>query len=513
MIIVVLDEITELKKKLDRKIQSEIDRLDQEKIAIAEQVKKYKNLSGFKYNPDFLKPLIEKPYKIVPYTKGSWRVVTPKLFDFSIGWIEDSDEAWNVFIVNKFAKFIGDIPLELESKFKFKPSLPLKIWNGILQTGKEHQEDAWVRYKKFLHQRKGTDKIRIKKGKTIDLIASLLDDGILPFLPQKVSPKDLRTPPIDLEFELRDYQQSAYEKFLELGWVGIYWAMSAGKSFLALWAMAHLKGRKIIWVPNKTIKGQWKRDYIDRWIPFAKHEIDVEVYHKSNINKVRKNEYVLSVFDEGHRILADTFIEVITLNTKYTMLLTGTPYREDSFRGKNSTAYILAIGGFPIGLDWKILYERGLLTKPDIKLFLAKTYNSKKDKLDLLLGQDVDGKTIIFCDSKERGYALSKEYEIPFVSGDISNIDTRLDLIKNSETVIVSRIADEGLSIKDIARIIEFDFQFGSRRQELQRLGRAFHSLIDVEYIILMTLKEYDEYNKRFTPFDAKGLKIQYIMI
>lgn len=509
----LIDEFEKLTNELKHKIQKRIDELENQKLELDELLTKYAKLTRFKFNKEFLKPLIEKPYKIVPYTKNSWRVIVPKIFDFSIGWIEDSDEAWTVFVVNKFAHYLGDIPDELEKKFKFKPPLPLKIWDGMLITGKDHQDDAWHRYSKYLSRRKGTDKIRIRKGKTIDLIASLLDDGILPFLPKKVEEKDLRQPPDQLDFSLRDYQQDAYEKFLQLGWVGIYWAMSAGKSFVALWAIAHLKGRKIVWVPNKTIKGQWF-EYLDRWVPFAKKEVDVEVYHKKNIEKVRNNEYLLAIFDEGHRILAETFIEATTLNAKYRMLLTGTPYREDTFRNKNATAYILAIGGHPIGLDWKILYERGLLIKPDITCFIAKNYNAKKDKLDLLLSQDVKGKTIVFCDSRERGYALSKEYDIPFVSGDITNIDTRIELIRNSETLIIARVADEGISIKDIQRIIEFDFHFGSRRQELQRLGRTFHSKKKkVDYIILMTRDEYKEYHKRFDPFDSKGLKIQYIMI
>lgn len=87
----------------------------------------------------------------------------------------------------------------------------------------------------------------------------------------------------------------------------------------------------------------------------------------------------------------------------------------------------------------------------------------------------------------------------------------RLEVIEEAETSVVSRVGDEGLSIKDIERIIEIDFLFGSRRQEGQRMGRLFHGEGKGEHIILMSNKEFEDHSKRLYAIYEKGFKIQII--
>ena len=119
-----------------------------------------------------------------------------------------------------------------------------------------------------------------------------------------------------------------------------------------------------------------------------------------------------------------------------------------------------------------------------------------------------DKKTIVFCDSIKFGNALSKRFEIPFVSGESRK---RIEVIEEAETSIVSRVGDEGLSIKSIERIIEVDFLFGSRRQEGQRLGRLFHGEKKGEHIIMMTEGEFEKHSKRLYAIYEKGFHIQII--
>jgi len=52
---------------------------------------------------------------------------------------------------------------------------------------------------------------------------------------------------------------------------------------------------------------------------------------------------------------------------------------------------------------------------------------------------------------------------------------------------------------------------FGSRRQEGQRLGRLFHGKEKGEHIILMTEKEFEDYNKRLYAITEKGFKLEII--
>jgi superfamily II DNA or RNA helicase len=46
--------------------------------------------------------------------------------------------------------------------------------------------------------------------------------------------------------------------------------------------------------------------------------------------------------------------------------------------------------------------------------------------------------------------------------------------------MIVSRIADHGVSIDDLEVVLEADFLFGSRRQQIQRTGRLFWSELGI---------------------------------
>jgi DNA excision repair protein ERCC-3 len=86
-----------------------------------------------------------------------------------------------------------------------------------------------------------------------------------------------------------------------------------------------------------------------------------------------------------------------------------------------------------------------------------------------------------------------------------------LEIIKESDVTIVSRVGDEGMSIPDIERVIEFDFLFGSRRQEGQRMGRLFHGTGKGEHIILMTENEYEDHSKRLYAITEKGFRIEVV--
>ncbi|RLE42247.1 hypothetical protein DRJ19_04510, partial [Candidatus Woesearchaeota archaeon] len=155
--------------------------------------------------------------------------------------------------------------------------------------------------------------------------------------------------------------------------------------------------------------------------------------------------------------------------------------------------------------DWSRFFDRGILKKPVVHVYI--TVN-KLAKLRQLLSS-VDGKTIIFCDSIDLGKRLSKILGVPFVYGETKN---RLEIIKRNKLVILSRVGDEGIDVTDLKNVIEIDFLYGSRRQEIQRLGRLLHSRHgDCFHAILMTPKEYDRYSKRLLVLIEKGFDLKII--
>ena len=451
-------------------------------------------------NEEEFRNFIDEPYVVLPTGKmDEWYVAVPKFIKMNLGWLDHTTETFNVFRINKFMKWLGNIPLDIEKKFKFDTKLPLKIFDGTVLTGQQHQDETWNKYNRFLTRREGKDKIQIKKGYEFKLIAQLISDGILPFMPQPVAKEDLRIADFKEPLELRDYQLDAWNRFLEVGAVGIYWAYSAGKTWFGLHAGAKIKGPKLVVVPTKTLVEQWE-ERIYKYIQSG-HQSEWEVVTYHSFHKLKNKDFALIIFDECQHLPANTFSKFATLRTKYRMGLSATPYREDG-----RTDYIFALTGYPIGLSWDNLIELGILEVPDIRVYILPDWRAKQTKLKELLQQDK--KTIIFCDSISLGNRISKEFGIPFVHGGTRK---RIEVIKEADVSIVSRVGDEGLSIAEIQRVIEIDFLFGSRRQEGQRLGRLFHGEEKGEHIILMTEKEFEDYGKRLYAITEKGFKMEII--
>lgn len=441
---------------------------------------------------------MKQPYVILPTgKKEEWFVAVPKIIQMNLGWLDQTTETYNIFRINKFMKWLGDIPKDIEKKFKFDMKLPLKVVDGTVLTGKHHQDETWNKYNKFLTKREGKDKIKIKKGYEFKLLAQLISDGILPFMPRPIELEDLRIE-YEPKFELRDYQIDAWNKFKEVGAVGIYWAYSSGKTYIGIYAGSKIKGKKLVVCPTRTLVEQWD-ERIKKYDREHYNEYEIVTYH--SFHKLKNKEYALVIFDECQHLPANSFSKFATLNTKYRMGLSATPYREDG-----RTDFIFALTGFPIGLSWDNLIELGVLEIPDIRCYVLPDWKTKEKKLNELLQQDK--KTIIFCDSIKLGNRLSKEFKVPFIHGGTSK---RIETIKEADVSIVSRVGDEGLSIAEIQRVIEIDFLFGSRRQEGQRLGRLFHGDEKGEHIILMTEKEFEDYNKRLYAITEKGFKLEII--
>jgi len=191
------------------------------------------------------------------------------------------------------------------------------------------------------------------------------------------------------------------------------------------------------------------------------------------------------------------------IDTDFRIGLSATPYREDE-----RTDYIFALTGVPVGIQWEDLVKYGDFDYPEVSVYLYRTQHQKhEDLFDII---DEPGKTLVFCDSIDAGEKLSEELGIPFVNGGTAKSE-RMDLFRDNRVVIGSRVADEGVSLDDLDRVIEYDFHGGSRRQELQRAGRVMHSEGIGSHIIQMTDSEYDDYGSRLFSLEEKGIDIEFI--
>jgi superfamily II DNA or RNA helicase len=118
-------------------------------------------------------------------------------------------------------------------------------------------------------------------------------------------------------------------------------------------------------------------------------------------------------------------------------------------------------------------------------------------------------KTLIFVELIASGEKISKHFGLPFVYG---NTKDRLDIINKNMVTVVSRVGDEGISIKDLERTIEVEFLGGSRRQEAQRAYRLLHSVKpEISHTVIMTVQELDQFGRRFLALEEKGFQVEYV--
>ena len=84
-----------------------------------------------------------------------------------------------------------------------------------------------------------------------------------------------------------------------------------------------------------------------------------------------------------------------------------------------------------------------------------------------------------------------------------------MEVFEQNRVVIGSRVADGGVSLEDLDRVIEYQFHGGSRRQELQRAGRLMHGSEVGEHIVQMTDQEYEKFSQRLYDLEGKGMDIR----
>lgn len=486
----LISEANELFSWLSREISRLKDKQAMSLSSVAEQ------LGYTKIDLDLFRSFLEKPYVILPRKKDEWFLVVPRFIDLQIGWLWHQTESYNIFVVNRYIDWIYPLPPEIKSELGFKePPFKPVVDGDHLICRPEEMDSIWERYKQYLSRREAPGRIRVKRKRHFDLICALVRDGILPFKPKPVDREDLldREP----DFKLRDYQREAWKYFLKFGNIGVYWPPSVGKRWFAMYVMTKLKGKKLVVVPTRTLAEEWE-NLLKKYTPMSPWEYEVICY--ASADKVMKNKYTLVIFDEHQHLPANTYAKLSLIKTKYRIGTTATPWREDG-----RIDLIFALTGFPLGLSWEQFLKMKVISKPYVEVIIVHNLTEKFRTLDDLLDSYRD-KVLIFCDSIDLGKRISKKYSVPFVYGATRK---RLQVLRSSNMCVVSRVGDEGLDLTDLKTIVEFDFLFGSRRQQAQRVGRLLHSRFKGRHFILMTKEEFEKYRKRLYSLYEKGFQIK----
>lgn len=468
-----------------------------------EKVSSEIDLANSDIDVEDLQEFMKKPYLVNELGDDKYQIIVPEFIDFQVGRLDKQVNNYNVFVVDKYTKWLHGVPEFLKDEIEMDDEQNVKVFEDHIEFEEEAEDVVDDVSDKLENIRDG--KATIKQGSEFDLIADLIEKGELPFTSQPVQKEDMREP--EVNFDLWEHQQEGFDEWMSEGAVCFCWMTSAGKSFPSMMALDSLKydsekSKKAVVTNSRSSKQQWER-YFEEFAPRLLDEVEIVTYH--SIDKL-EGDYVLVVFDECHYLPADTFAKGSTIPMKYRIGLSASPYREDDREN-----YIFALTGKPVGLDWEKTLDLMDKTRHNIEISISKSKDQKIRSVKNVFDEVQDKKTLIFCDSLDLGDQLSEELGVDFVSGrDNKQLKLIRESLEEDYAVIVSRIADHGLSFDDLEVILEVDFLFGSRRQQIQRTGRLFHGE-GKRHVIFFTGGEFNKYEKRLYSLIEKGFDLEFI--
>ncbi len=332
----------------------------------------------------------------------------------------------------------------------------------------------------------------------------------------------------DLKVELRDYQEeyvtNAYEKKAAV----LANPAGSGKTVTSIGLMCRVDAPTLILVPQRSLVGQWKREILDKTTltedqigeyhgdEKEMNDVTIATYHiAGEKTSLFRNDWGLIIFDEVHHIPSKLFRRTASLQSTRRIGLSASPVREDSKERE-----IFALIGPEIGGDWARFFSADYVLKPDVKIMfsewasdeyrhkyheasgikkaiIASKNPAKKQRLKNLMEEHEEKKKIIFCDWIDQGEEISRELDVPFVYGD-TDFDDRDEYFEkfrdgDIDTLIVSRIGDEGLDLPDAEVGIIMSGQGGSRRQATQRAGRVMRPFGDAKVYMIATKGSNEE--------------------
>ncbi|NLV07158.1 DEAD/DEAH box helicase [Haloarcula rubripromontorii] len=353
---------------------------------------------------------------------------------------------------------------------------------------------------------------------------------------------------MDLRLRLRDYQQDWVERFTEQGSGVFVGPPGSGKTVAAMGAMAAIGGETLILVPSRELASQW-RDELVRHTSLTDDDIGeyhggeksirpvtIATYRTAGMDRHRKlfdqRKWGLIVYDEVHHVPSPIHRRSADLQTKHRLGLTATPTRES-----DDEEEIFTLVGPPIGTDWGKLFDEGYVAEPEVEIRLvpwgdeteqseysstsghdrrqaAASNTGKIDEIRYALAENPAAKALVFIEYLDQGEAISEAIGAPFISGETPHArrEKLFDEFRRGEldTLVVSRVGDEGIDLPDAELAIVASGLGGSRRQGAQRAGRTMRPAGDARMVILATrgTTEEDFVRRQMRHLASKGIRV-----
>ncbi|WP_324756703.1 DEAD/DEAH box helicase [Haloarcula montana] len=353
---------------------------------------------------------------------------------------------------------------------------------------------------------------------------------------------------MELRLRLRDYQADWVERFTDQGSGVFVGPPGSGKTVAAMGAMAAIGGETLILVPSRELATQW-RDELVRHTTLTDDDIGeyhggtkeikpvtIATYRTAGMDRHRKlfdqRKWGLIVYDEVHHVPSPIHRRSADLQTKHRLGLTATPTRES-----DDEEEIFTLVGPPIGTDWGKLFDEGYVAEPEVEIRLvpwgsdterseyattsghgrrqaAAGNTGKIEEIQYTLEQHPAAKALVFVEYLDQGEAISEAIDVPFISGEMPHArrEKLFDEFRRSErdTLLVSRVGDEGIDLPDAELAIVASGLGGSRRQGAQRAGRTMRPAGDARMVVLATrgTTEEDFVRRQMRHLASKGIRV-----
>ncbi|GAA0540032.1 DEAD/DEAH box helicase family protein [Halorubrum ejinorense] len=380
--------------------------------------------------------------------------------------------------------------------------------------------------------------------------------------------RDLETgDPVEIELttDLRDYQETWVETFLDRK-SGVYVGPpGSGKTVAAIATIAAVGGETLVLVPSRELADQWRDELLEhstidpgdiglyhggtkeiRPVTIATYQIAGMDRHRSLFDS---RKWGLICFDEAHHITAPVFSRSAELQAKHRLGLSATPVSET-----DSEEEIYTLIGGPIGADWDALFEAGFVQEPEVEIRyvpwrdemaqseyaaadgrerrrVASENPAKVEEIRYLLAAHRDKKALVFVEYLDHGEAIADALGAPFISGETPHHE-RAELFRrfradgeagsdrggetahddeSLDVLVVSRVGDEGIDLPNAELAVVASGLGGSRRQGSQRAGRTMRPTGSALVYVLATRGSSEEEfaQRQMRHLGRKGVRVR----
>ncbi len=318
-------------------------------------------------------------------------------------------------------------------------------------------------------------------------------------------------------FDLRPYQRQAVDAFFAGGSGAIVLPCGAGKTLVALAAMARAGARTLILVTNTVAARQWRAELLARTslteaeigeysgerkeirpVTLATYQILTtrrrEIY--THLELFDAEDWGLVIYDEVHLLPAPVFRMTAEIQSRRRLGLTATLVRED---GREGDVFSL-IGPKRYDAPWRDIEAQGwiaparctevrvtltdeermsyALAEAEERYRVGATARSKLAVVEALARAAVAARqpTLVIGQYIDQVELLAEHLNAPLIMGKTPTRERerlyQAFRVGEIMLLVVSKVANFSIDLPEASVAIQVSGAFGSRQEEAQRLGR-----------------------------------------